>query len=126
MGEITRYLCSCGYEKEASLGIGLSARNKNRIRLAFAPDSISHFTSSDVANKLQNYQLENTLVFCPKCNEILTVPKLSYTLKSGSEHSIIGSCSICQNDVEPISDTQIVACPKCHKQMDAIYSGHWD
>lgn len=126
MGEITRYLCSCGYEKEACLGFGSSARNKNRIRLLFPPDSISNFISSDATNELQNYQLESTLAFCPKCNEIQTVPKLSYTLKSGSEYSIIGSCPICQNNADPISNTQEVTCPKCQKQMDAIYFGHWD
>lgn len=125
MGEIRRYICSCGYEKEVSVGAGLSGCSIPAIK-RFFPEDTSLFLKEKEAGNVTSFLLENALASCDYCCELVTVPYFHYHLSNRQKRSFFSGCPNCKKMLFPIEDTTHISCPKCGKEMNYIEVGDWD
>lgn len=125
MGEIRKYACKCGYEKDIYAGGGLSGCNLNFIA-KFFPDEMDFFQKEREAGKIENYIMENELLFCPECGDIMAVPVFSYTRTDGRTSRFIGSCPVCGGIAEQLADEDHIQCPNCGEKMEYAVTGDWD
>lgn len=125
MGEIRRYICSCGYEKDLHTGGGLSGCNVRRIAQHF-PKETEAFLKEREEGRVKRYIMENEISYCENCQEIYAVPAFSYTRKDGYTCHFPGSCPVCGGAVLQAEDEEHIVCPKCGKRMQYMFAGDWD
>lgn len=125
MGDIRHYKCSCGYNKDVSLGEGLNAIRINAVSRIF-PDEAREISESLKKKENTYFSLGNTLALCRECKELKATAKLSFSINEGSEKTIcLDTCDKCNNPME-IVDIDTVKCPKCGNVMDFEVTGNWD
>lgn len=124
MGIINKVSCRCGFNKKLHLGIGLLSCNVNHIFSLFSDEKIERFKNDIKDEKVGRFFTENIAGFCESCKDIIEVPKINVDLKNGDKYSIIGECSVCDNDVIPLDKEY--RCPICDECMNITNEGLWD
>lgn len=122
MGQITELSCKCGYKKELHLGTGLMAINERMMRKTFTSEELKDFDAALKDNTLKNFNIENVRVYCPSCNDILSLPTLKYTV-GALDKSIRKNCPTCGGKT---IETEASGCPKCSGTLEEKAVGHWD
>lgn len=126
MGQIRKYVCSCGYEKELFTGAGLQGVNINAIARFFPEDIVQLFKEKRSQGEVRSYLLENAVISCIDCRELYTVPFFHYELTDESQKCYLTSCPVCQKSGDVIADQDKVSCPKCGCKMEFAEMGNWD
>lgn len=126
MGEIRKYTCSCGYQKDLFVGAGLQGINISAIERFFSEDIVQPFKEQRSRDEVQSYLLENAIISCSGCKELFTVPFFHYELTDGEQKCYITPCPVCQKPGDVITSANKVPCPKCGCQMEFEATGHWD
>lgn len=126
MGEIRKYVCKCGYEKELNIGGGLLGCNVEHIA-RFFPVETETFKKERAAGMIQSFMMENELSYCPRHGgELMAVEAFSYTKKDGSVCHYVRPCPECGGKVIRLMDEENVVCPRCGEVMKHSFLGDWD
>lgn len=126
MGEIRKYTCSCGYEKDLFVGAGLQGVNINAVGNYFSEDAVNRFRELRECGEVRSYLLENAVISCTDCQELATVPYFHYELADGEEKVFLSSCPACEKLTDGIINPDSVICPKCGREMEFVPIGDWD
>lgn len=125
MGDVRRYKCQCGYEKQLMIGGGRNSQNLKIICKDIPEDIFSEFMRKKFAKTVLEYGIVNSAISCPECEELFVVSEFSYTL-SDAEVRYVTACPNCGEEHTPIEDSDLILCPKCNKQMTYSVEGLWD
>ncbi len=125
MGEIRRYFCKCGYQKDLFTGGGLGGCNIGMIA-NFFPKEAETFLKERNEGRVKRYIMENEISYCSHCQEILALPAFSYTRKDGYTCHFESKCPACQGAVSRAGDEENLTCPKCGSRMQYVAVGDWD
>lgn len=126
MGEIRKYNCACGYEKELPIGVGMMGMNLMMIKRIFPKDALSDFLKEKENGHIESYISKNQLGLCTNCHSLIVSPHLQYTKQDGSEKHIMMPCPDCGEKFSPIDNPDDVHCPQCGKKMAYETAGNWD
>lgn len=126
MGEIRKYTCSCGYEKELFTGAGLQGININTISRYISAEALKLFLKKKERGEVSLFLLENALVLCPECLELSAVPYFHYELTDGQQQIFLPSCPLCARTDLQIQNPEHIRCPKCSNTMEYRTVGNWD
>ncbi len=122
MGIVIDYKCICGYSQRIFEGEGFRAMNVNLISKHF-PDESKYIVQHNEDAK--PYSIKNVLGKCDYCKKLASISKLEYTYE-GKKCEKFNGCPTCGKDIDIISNSLEVNCPKCDELMIASYIGHWD
>lgn len=125
MGDIRKYTCMCGYEKEVFAGGGLAGCNIPHIA-NFFPEGAKALQKEREEGRIKRYLMENEISYCNQCREIQALPVFSYTRKDGYTCRFESNCPVCGCSVSRAEDEENLACPKCGKKMEYSITGDWD
>lgn len=125
MGDIRKYFCKCGYEKELFAGGGLGGCNVSHIA-KFFPEEVKAFQKERNEGRVRQYIMENEISYCERCQDIYALPVFSYKRKDGYTCRFASACPVCGGSVVQMEDEENIACPKCGKKMEYMVMGDWD
>lgn len=125
MGEIRKYACICGYERELFTGGGLGGCNVRHIA-RFFPKEVQALERERSEGRISRYVMENEVSVCQNCRELYALPAFSYTRKDGYTCHFAGSCPDCGSSVARVEDEERPECPKCGQKMQYLVAGDWD
>lgn len=125
MGDIRKYVCKCGYEKELFAGGGLGGCNISHIA-NFFPKEVKVFQKEREEGRVRQYIMENEISYCGQCQDIYALPAFSYKRTDGYTCHFASACPVCAGSVTRVEDEENIACPKCGKKMEYMVLGDWD
>lgn len=125
MGDIRKYICKCGYEKELFAGGGMNGCNMHHIAEYF-PEAAKAFQKERDEGRAVQYIMENEISYCEQCQEIYALPAFSYRRKDGYICHFASACPVCGGSVSRVEDEENTACPKCGRKMGYLPLGDWD
>jgi hypothetical protein len=128
MAQMLNLNCSCGYNKEVTIGEGLMALNTDRIRDIFTHTELEDFEEA-LDEGSCSYGYGSRIAFCEACDDIVTAIVLRYSnvLSDGSfteENLVIKPCPDCDNEVTLLEEPY--DCPKCKKILSLTTAGYCD
>lgn len=126
MGEIRKYTCSCGYEKELFTGAGLNGINCNMIARYLPEEAFRIFMERKNSGEVYTFLLENALICCAECRELAAVPYFHYELENGKKLEYLTACPSCGRAKVYQEGPERVICPKCGGKMKYQVVGNWD
>ncbi len=126
MGQVKRYECDCGYERQVCAGVGLAGENISIIEKCIPRNLTEKFKEELSAGNIERFLLSNALISCGKCKKLHTVSAFDFTLRDGAKISYTAPCPKCGAKCERVDDKSGVLCPKCGKVMACRIEGHWD
>lgn len=124
MGQIRKYSCQCGYEKQAFTGAGMHGCNLRMIQRFFPEEADMLIREKE---RVKMYMLQNVLAECETCQKLFDVPQLLYQKEGEAQKAcIMDVCPECEKPMTVREDIENVKCPLCGKKMIYEIAGDWD
>lgn len=125
-----RYLLSCpkcGYEKIASLGMGLGSCNPTIIASTLVGEDAATWKKFYDSNSLKQFSFENKLSFCEKCGDIKVASQVKMITNDGEEILLGKCCDECGTELTDLDIDGEIPCSSCKtEKLAKSMRGLWD